>query len=275
MKHFLVRPDFDIVSKYYTLQDSVELMKVFYADGYPIVIDCYCNSKGEWFYTDDHINEVEIGFKAILRKYGLQVHYENLLFLVLNKKWEIDQVSFALEDEYVVQKRAQELAKLLLAFKDTAENQYQGLQLKTTNSNLSPVVKDKKLISWLGSLLIDAIDQEKEPIGLLSLTGDKFLRGTIEKLKEVANRRIANPNAVRKKYLADFCLNLYPYLVSETNIRPDAKTLVSDNQLNFYFDTLVLLGMLNSDKIHSEPKDYMRTLLKNHLIKLSASISGK
>lgn len=270
MDYFLVYPDFDILSKYYSFQYPIEEMKLNYVNGYAIVIDSYRNQENEWFFCGDHVKQVEDGFRDILCKYDLLEHYNNLLFLALNKKYEIDQISFALEDEYLPQKRVQELAKLVLAFKTTAEGNLISLNLKTGNNDNSPIIKDQKLIGWIGKLLLDAIEEGKEPINLFSLTGDTFLRGSTDQLKEMANKKFKSPYVGRKKYLADFCFYLHPYLVEQTAIRPDVKTLVSDNQINFYFDTLVLFDMLNPKQIDSEPKDYMRTLLKNHIRKLNS-----
>ena len=269
MEHFLVKPDYDTIAKYYSMSESKEQFADQYAeDGYPIVIDAYYNSKDELFFSGDHIKQVEKAFKVILLKYDLLDHYDNLLFLILKKKYQTDQIFFAMEDEYLPQKRAQELAKLILAFKTVSEDHLVSISLKTTDSSDTAILKDKKLISWLGKLLLKAIDENKEPISLFSLTGDKFLRGSIEELKSIAKKTIKSPYVGRKKYLADFCFYLHPYLISETAIRPDVETNFSDSELNFYYEVLVLLEMLpNHDRIGSNPEDYIRTLLKNEFKK--------
>ena len=262
MEYFLLKPNYVTLSRYISFGMTQEQFEMNYADGYPLMIDAYYDSNDHLKFSGDHIQEVEEGFKAITERFGLTEHHENLFFLALSKRYEMDQVAFVLQDEYLAQKRAQELAKLILAFKVTPQDKLYALQLKTNDTETSPNIKDNALTSWIGKLLLDAIERNQEPIGLFGLTGDKFLRGSVEQLREIASRKIPNPSTGRNKYLADFCLYLYPYLINETDIRPDVSTLFSDNQLKFYFELLALLDMLNPSRIDSYPEDYMRTILK-------------
>ena len=227
------------------------------SDGFPIVID--------WYDTDEKVQEIEDGFKAILSKYNLNSHYDNLMFMMLTKLQVMEYQAYELDLQYEHKTRARELAQVLLAFKDQNPNHVSSILIKTVTEPVK--IADPQVCQWIGKLIKDAINEGGVPLTLLGMEDSKML--TEEQLKQLATSKIKKPSTGGMKYVADFCLHLYLYMIKETSIRPDPNTLLSDTLSNFYFDVLTLFKLIEPTTIESEPKDYISTLLRNRIKKLN------
>ena len=272
MLYFNPKPNFQILSKYFKFQYEVELMEKYFSTGYEMVLD--------HLYTDEAVAEIENGFKNIINKYHLQAHHDNLLFLTLGKVQEHEAVLDEVNFQYAQRKRTKELASLLLTFTENPTKQYDALLLKTFKGTAK--VSDKPTIKWIGETITKAILTGKMPLAdyeyrIMNDFFDETADGkqlSITKLTIESQRKILSPiNRAKSKY-ADICIYLYSYLVNETNIKPNPDTLFSDAMLNFYFDLLELFGFINDDKISSERKDYIGSLLKNRIKNLNPDYQG-
>lgn len=260
--HFLLHPNFHILSEYLSDSRSAEELHTEFANGYEIVVNRY--------HTDDLIKSVECRFRKILEKYDLIDHYDNLLMLALDKLNEIEKILDELCLQNEQQLRTKQLAGLLLAHKEAEERTYNSLSLKTTSRFNTVKVDDKKTINWILSIVHDGIRDGKFgsigdiAFGIANLFFDDTETGKVinnEKLKKEASKPIASYKKEITAYNADFCLHLYWYLDGETAIRPDKNTFVSDEMCNFFFELLVLFELKDPDKISSDAKDYVRSLL--------------
>jgi hypothetical protein len=264
MDHFLLHPNFSTLSKYIELQDSLN-NELNFKDGIEVRVEPFFDSQNDLKFCGDHILEIESGFRLICNKYNISEHYDNLMYLSLSMLKEIDELKFHAEDTYAYKKRSKELAQLLLAFKESGERHFTNLMLKTLTSTVK--ISEPKLMTWICSLIEDSIQNGSVPYHVLGLE-DMQMNDEVQ-LEIKANQRLIIPPVGFKKYYADFCFHLYPYLINETRLRPEANVLLSDAMANFYFDLLVLLEMLNPNEVQSEPQDYIRTILKNRINRLN------
>jgi hypothetical protein len=272
MLYFNPKPNFQTLSKYFQFQYLPEILKQQYSDGYPIVID--------WYYTEEAVKAIDDGFKAIVTKYGLMEHYDNLLFLCLGKIQEIEAIQYELNFQYAQKKRTKELAGLLLAFVESPLHQYNGILLKTLKDTAK--VSDKKLIQWIGNLIENAVKEGKLPLADFEYSiMEAFFEDSVDgkqlnplKLKTEASKTIHSPKKQEKVLYADFCFYLYQYLINETVIKANPEALVSDAQLNLYFDLLELFGYINPANIESDNKDYMSALIRNRIKTLNPHYQG-
>lgn len=272
MDHILLKPNLHILSKHYEFSDTPEMWEKIRTEGFMITPNPYYNNKNHLKFGGEHLKLIEREFKALTEKYDIADHYDNLLFLALSKYISIDETMLYYEEEYMYKKRSKELASLLLALKTTPLKKFDSLQLRTNTDTIK--VTDKHLCEWLGKIILEAVNNGKEPVHLFGLSVDQFIRGSneitgnkdlnLELLMNTASMKLKAPHIGNKKYVAQLCLYLYPYLINETSIRPNSKVRFSDKQLNFYFDMLTLFEMV-SPKENYDAKDYMRTSLKNYM----------
>lgn len=214
-----------------------------------------------------------IAFKHLLSKYGLEHHYDNLLYLTLTRFDDIwAQIQWAHED-YASKKRARELAQLLLVLQETPAVKLGTIAFKALTADAK--VNDPILMEWICKTLLKAIAGKQYPIGQFGDAVHTILGGQQpineandiddDLLREVLKKRLINPKNTIRKGQADLCLVVYGYLQSGTQLKAESDNNFSDAQLNFLFDLLVLLKQINPDTITTEPKDYMRTFLMNFL----------
>jgi len=270
MLHFNPYPDFSVLSKYFKFQHLPEELTQQYPDAYPIVID--------WYDTEEKVAHIEEGFREIIKKYKLESSFDNLLFLSLGKLQELDSIQYELDFQFAQKKRTKELATLLLFFAESSPYQIHTILFKT-NKKSAPII-DKKLIDWIQTIIIQSIKDGKMKLtdfeyGIMDAFFDERKEQLdLNKLKIAATQSLISSKKEEKRLIADFCLYLYMYLVNETDIKPNPNSLFSDAMLNFFFDLLTLYELINPDRIQSEPKDYLGTLLKNRIKVLNPHYQG-
>lgn len=264
MPHFLLFPDYELFVKYNQVTETVEELIETYKDGFVFEVEPYRRNDGKgWRFDDEHIQEVETEFNKLVVKYNLLPHKDTLLLIALRSHKEIITLNDEVEDAYIHRKRAKELAQLILALKGSRVNTHNSISIKTLTESVK--LTDEKLVSWINSLIMDAIDKKKIPYHVMGF--QEMLMQSEEALQSMAEQRLTKFKY--KPMLAQFCCKLHVYLVYETDIMPDKTKDFSDNVLNFYFELLVLLDMIDKGRIESDHKDYMRSVLVNYVNKIS------
>jgi len=189
MAYFLLKPDYRTLSKYLAFSDSPETLAIKYHDGFAIKID--------WYYTDELVQKIENGFKGILAKYSLTNHYDNLMYLALSELQTLEYELQELNSQYMFKKRLQELAEVLLAFEESSESQLDSLTVKTLTH--SAKIKDRALLSWIGSLLKNTIANGAVPYYLMGFQAME----TVEDWKNAVSENLKKPS-FQRKHIADF-----------------------------------------------------------------------
>ena len=270
MLYFNPKPNFLVIGKYYSFQEDLATLTKEYSDGIPIVID--------WFDTEEKVEKINEAFRSVIEKFDLSNHYDDLLFLCLNKIQEIELIELELIFQSSQQARSKELAKLLLALQDHTHNGNSQIVIKTRKDTVK--ITDTKLNNWLTKSIVTAVGRGDLSVSDFDL---RFKDATIkdspdalnnEVLKEILSSPTINLKQQGTSLFVDFCLYLYPYLVNETAIKADKNVLFSDSQLNFYFELLELFGYLSRWNIQAENKDYMSSLLWNRIRALNPHRQG-
>ncbi|RZK26563.1 MAG: hypothetical protein EOO43_02435 [Flavobacterium sp.] len=273
MNHFTLFPDYEKLSKYYQISLTPEEITVANEIGLNVEVNIY--------HSEEVIATIAKGFKEIIEKYNLMHHHDSLMYLALSKVDEIDSILYEISFAYHQKMRTKELAEFLLTFNASSMYKRNAILLKTQNSTAK--LADSQLINVVGNMIIQGLEKGQYPISVLEFDlQDRFFDDTgkglelsPQKLQIEASRTVHSPKTYINSQLFDFCFYLYPYLINETDIKENSDVIVSDDQLNLYFDLLVLFQFIYPDHIHSAPKDYMRTLLRNKLNKLKTSSTGK
>lgn len=260
---FILHPNFQILTKYLPFDESPDELDILYKDGFEIEANRY--------YTPDTIKHIEDSFRAIVKKYYIEEHYDNLLLMALDKLEVILSSMFELKRLNEYKLRGKEVAQLLLTFKETEPKDYHSIQFKTRLGTAK--VTDERVIEFILNLLSDGIRDRNYGIGSFEWTlseqlFDETAKGkqlSIQKLEVQAKQTIISHKRKEKGLLADFCLYLFKYLESETDMRPQTTKLLPDKMLHLYYDVLVLFELINPNSIDSEPKDYVSSLIRNRL----------
>ena len=260
---FILHPNFQTLTKYLPFDESIEELQGMYMDGFEIEANRY--------YTPETIKHIEDSFRAIVTKFGIEAHYDNLLLMALDKLEVILSSLFELKRLNEYKLRGKEVAQLLLAFKETEPKDYHSIHFKTRENTTK--ITDKRVIELILNLLSDGIRDRNYGIGSFEWTlseqlFDETSKGkqlSIPKLEVQAKQTIISHKRKEKGLLADFCLYMFKYLEGETDMRPEKTKLLPDRMLHFYYDVLVLFELINPNSIDSEPKDYVSSLLRNRL----------
>lgn len=265
MPHFLLFPDFELYLKYTQSKETVEELSETYKDGLQFEVEPYYRNDGKgWRFDEEHIQEVETEFNKLVDKYNLLPHKDTLLLIALMSHKEIIGINDVVEETYIHTKRAKELAQLILTLKGSKVSTHNTISIKTLTENVK--LTDDKLVNWINSLILDSIRNNQIPYNIMGFQGQSMQSDEV--LQSMAKQRL--PKFKYLPMLSEFCCKLHPYLVFETDIKPD-NTEFSDNMLNFYFELLVLLDMIDKERIESDHKDYMRSVLVNYMNKKSSS----
>lgn len=224
----------------------------------------------EYMSEGDYVRVSE-GLKTLTARYGLQEHYAELVYLILKQNEHMRMLYDAYWNNYNDDLTSKEVAKLMLAFKKSDENQNFHLSIKTLTDTVT--LKDSTIARWMMEEFYNKIEAGEFPLGLFgeklvyNLFGDEF--GTAkqisdERLKATANLSPRKPTVKLKKLYVEFCLYVQVYLINQTHLTISENVLLTDAHANFFFDVLELIGYLNSNKIESEPKDYIHAMFNNY-----------
>ncbi|HQT23998.1 MAG: hypothetical protein B7X86_14365 [Sphingobacteriales bacterium 17-39-43] len=265
MPHFLLFPDYELFLKYNQSTETVEELTETYKDGLQFEVEPYYRNDGNgWRFDEEYIKKVETEFDKLVDTYNLLPQRDTLFLLALISYNKIIALNDTIEQTYLHTKRSKELAQLIRALKGSKVSTHNSVSIKTLTESV--ILTDQKLVTWINSLIMDAIKENQMPFDIMGFQG-KSLQSD-EVLQSIAKQRL--PKFKFQPMLVEFCSSLYPFLVQETDIKPDENTMFSDNMLNFYFELLVMLDMIDKEKIGSDHKDYMRSVLVNYMKKPSS-----
>jgi hypothetical protein len=256
-----ILPDFRKLNTFYPYLTEGQITQIEAQGGVPIHLD----------YMDElKYLRVTEGLKVALDKYELTDHYAEILYLILKKNEQIRERYDAYWLNYNDDLTSKEVAKFLLAYKTSKPEKPFHLTAKTVRGNVT--IKDSLISRWMAELIYKQIEDDipLETFGekiIYNLFGEDLNNKTItlERLTVTANLKPKKPTLVINGLFVELCCYLEPYLEAQTHLK-NVETLLTDAKANLFFDILELLGYLQRDKISSEPKDYIRSMFKRHIV---------
>lgn len=270
MYHTKLKPDFRRLEDYLPDLTDEDITSLEASNG----LDCYLECMNEAEY-----NRIATGLKTILEKYHLQDHYLELLYIIHQKNEQIRERYDAYWENYYDDLNSIEIATFLLAYKESDPGNYFQLVVKENVGTAarpkteSASIKDTAIAKWMCEQVYQAIETKKFPLGLFGtkilhdLFGEDYnnpeAKISLEKLKATANLSPRIPSVKEKKLFVEFCQHIQYYLITRTNLTAPGDVVLTDAQANLFFDILDLFRYIKSDKIDSEPKDYMHAMFKN------------
>jgi len=265
---FHIRPNYKLLNKYgYTSLTTKELA------------DLEVREERLLYETEFNTENVSpedflAAFIPLITNYDLIEYIDSILYIVLYEYDKYNAILFHAYETYESKKLSKELAVLLLCLRETPESKLSALKLTTLTSSVK--ITNKKLVSWIGRLVKQGLENGNFSWGELGegvydlmpsdengISFDAPLNYT--KLSAIASKSIRNPKTLVKRHLALFLHKMWYFLENETNLTTAGESKYTDRQLNFLFKLGEVLGCLNEEDIESEPKDYIRTLFENYI----------
>lgn len=258
-----LNPDFNRIKEYIPNSTDTDITTIQEVGGVPIYLE---------YMSEARYLGLSEGLKIATETYGIVGHYEELLYLILQKNEQIRVRYDAYWQNYNDDLTSVEVAKFLLAYKESKPNQHFQLVAKPITGSVA--IKDTVVAKWMCEQIYKAIEARDFPLDifgeklLYDLFGDDFASDSpisLDRLKAMAAISPRKPTVRVKKLLVEFCLHLQVYLINHTSMTIEADKFLSDAQANFFFDILELIGYIDRDKIESEPKDYIHAMFRNHI----------
>ncbi|ATP58404.1 hypothetical protein CPT03_19025 [Pedobacter ginsengisoli] len=257
-----LNPDFNKLKTFFPNITDADIAAIQQAGGVPVNLE---------YMRETRYLSVSEGLKTIVETYGIADHYEELLYLILKKNEQIAERYEAYWNNYNDDQTSKEVAKFLLAYKESNPRQHFQLVAKPVTGSVA--IKDTVVAKWMCEQIYKAIEARDFPLGvfgekiLYDLFGDSFATDepiSLERLKATSELNPKKPTLRVKKLYVDFCSYIKDYLIEHTRLTLPSDVSLTDAQANFFFDVLELLEYLDRDKIESEPKDYIHTMIRNH-----------
>lgn len=229
---------------------------------------------------EDQFQRYSDGLKGVINKYNMNEVRDELLYIIL-KEDEISGDNIRNDQQrYDYLENTIDVSKFLLAFKNSQDNpNFQiGVKENTGNENM-PVnkthfVKNTEISKWMCQVICDAIEVGNLPYGLVDEQSTENIFGSIyygnqapikiKNLERGAHLKNKSFAVYRRKRYVEFCYEIKNFLEEYTNLKTSANVKISDEQANFFFDILSVLDYLNYEKIESEPKDYINSMIRNY-----------
>jgi hypothetical protein len=262
-----IKPNFNKLKTYFPDITAEQILQIAEEGGVSVNLD---------YMTEESFLRVSEGFKNICNKYKVTEHYDELLYLIMRKNEQIRSRYDAYWQNYEDDQTSKEVAKFLLAFKESKPNHHFQLVAKPITGSVA--IKDSGIAKWMCEQIYNKIEAREYPLGLFGeklsydLFGEEGQRGdtlSLERLRATSNLKPRKPTTKVNRLYVEFCIYLQVYLINHTSLTAPPETLLTDVQANFFFDVLELIGYLDRDKVQSEPKDYMHAMFNNS-IKLSS-----
>lgn len=259
MDHFLVFPDYNIVSKYSPLPQRLEvLLEHYVSTGYPISLNARHNGT-EFMFIGIHLKRTKQKLQTLIDDHNLTPHKENILFLLLYTYVLIDDADEYLNFNLYRKNQTKQLAQFLLALKNTPGSKLVSLNLKSVHESGTAKITDPELITWIYKGIQQQLESGSQHPGFM--TPHDMELTTEEDLTFHATQVIPRPT---RAPIADYFMPLHKFLINETDFKPEGSAQLSDDMARFYFELLTILEVINPDKIQSEPKDYIHASFTNH-----------
>ncbi|WP_183578746.1 hypothetical protein HDF18_22645 [Mucilaginibacter sp. X5P1] len=271
MSHiFTLQPNLVLLNKYEYLDLNEEQLKVAVLNKQKLEVEI------DAIWETGKREATEEGFKKMIEEYGIEEHYETLLYICLVETNHADLQYQHKFDAYERNKLDRELAHLLLINKPDARHKPNSIKVSSAIDTVK--VTSPKLIEWLGKLVSNAIENLDFVPSELSNTLFYFVadyEGSVGankqplnyvNIQQAAQRKVRKPGKrERNGYLSLFLFRVLVYLSNETSLTAKAGVRFSDDQLNFLFKVAELFEWLKGVAFDSEPKDYIYTLLHNRM----------
>lgn len=257
-----LKPDFNKLRKYFTVTEE-DITRIGLSDGVPIHLD---------YMSEASFLRVSDALRTATVEHGIEDHFTELLCLILTKNEQIRERYDAYMQNYNDDQTSSEVAKFLLAYKESESNHEFHLVAKPLTGSVA--IKDTAVAKWMCEQVFKAIEKRDFPLDvfgekiLYDLFGDEFKSDkpiSMERLKATAMLRPRKPTVRVRKLYVEFCKYLQVYLINETRLTASEDVLLTDAQANFFFTILESIGYIDGEKIDSEPKDYIHTLFRNVL----------
>ena len=260
MDHFLLFPDYNIISKYSPLPQPLQaLLEHYVSTGYPISLNARHNGT-EFMFIGTHLENVKNKLQTFIDDHNLTQHQENILFLLLHTYQLVDDADEYLHFNLHRKNQTKQLAQFLLALKSTPDNKLVSLNLKTVHESGTAKITDPELITWIYKGIQQQLESDSQHPGFM--TPHDMELTTEEDLNFHATQVIPRPT---RAPIADYFMPLHKYLVNETDFKPEGSAQLSDDMARFYFELLTTLEVIDPDTIQSEPKDYIHSGFTNHV----------
>jgi hypothetical protein len=179
---------------------------------------------------------------------------------------------------YEGDKKAKEIAKLLLHCKKVIVDKTSSILFKGDTKSRGKIeavslrIADENIMTWIYDLIYRSIVSAKFPLGAFGgqvyshLDINPFGTTTeidFEKIDKTANLNLKSPNVQHKRLLMFLCADMLRFLRKHTILNNKPKVRLTNDQANFFYDLLCVLGHLNRDDHTILGRDYMHTLFKN------------
>lgn len=261
MHDIKLNPNLRKLSQYFELTEE-QIIKLEADGGVLVELD---------YQTEESYEKLKVAFTKVCIDYSLSEHFEELFFLVLRKNEQIRDRYDAYWNNYHDDLTTREVAQFLLAYKEADDRTYLSLSLKPSIGSTA-TIKDTKVVKWICKVIVEQIEQGKDPINVLGekISYDLFgidyepnMPLDLERLKVAANLKPRKPTTRVRRLFVELCLHLQDFLNRHTALIVSEGKLLTDAQANFFFDTLEALGYLKEDKIESDKKDYIWAMFNN------------
>lgn len=215
-----------------------------------------------------------------IEKHGLLGQKEELLYLIFREDENLEELTYLDKLRFDETQKAIDVSKFLLGFNNAINNPLFQIGIKENVGTIykpktnSYFIENEEISKWMCQLILDAIENGQYPEYMFGATFTESIAGLklnsekypidIKHLTNGLNLKNKSYNVLRKKRYAQFCLAVKKFLESHTTLETPQGVKLTDAQANFLFDTLEALSYLDNDKIDSEPKDYIHSLIRNH-----------
>ena len=220
------------------------------------------------------------GLKGVIAKYNLSDFQEELLYIIFREDETLGDNLRNDQQRHDYLENTIEVSKFLLAFKNSGDNPSFQIGVKeNVGTHLMPInkthfIKSAQISSWMCQLIWDAIEAGNLPYGLVDEQSTENIFGSayygnqapikIENLERGANLENKKFSVYRRKRYVEFCYEIKSFLEEFTSLKTPQGVKITDEQANLFFDVLAVFDYLDIEKIESEPKDYIGSMIRNY-----------
>lgn len=213
-------------------------------------------------------------------KHGLLEQKEELLYLIFREDENLEELTYLDRLRFEDTQKAIDVSKFLLGFKNAINNPLFQIGIKENVGTIykpktnSYFIENEEISKWMCQLILDAIENGQYPEHMFGTTFTESIAGLklnsekhsidIKSLEYGLNLKNKSYNVLRKRRYAQFCLAIKKFLEAHTTLETPKDVKLTDAQANLLFDILVALSYIDKDKIESEPKDYVHSLIRNY-----------
>jgi hypothetical protein len=271
MNHeFFLTPDATLLERCgYLTQYSAQLLRAELLQNGIIKVEI------DTVWRHEQLVELEKRFTHMLITFGLSEHYQSLFYVCLLESNLAEMRYQHAFETYNHRLRDKQLAQFLLMFQPDAK--YPPISLKISSLTETVKITSEEIIGWCGSLMKQFLELGEFVPGEHGASLFSFIanaQGNLDNdselnydvIKNLAHKTVRRPGIRdRNRFLASFLLVVWNVLNKGTAISAPEGTRFSDKQIKFLFEVAETFGWLSGISLDSEPKDYIYTLLSNHM----------